>query len=55
MLPIQRTEPRVPGRNIGQPVYFVLRGAEKRRAMATNRAQQLQRDLGVIPRLKSVK
>lgn len=46
---------RMPSRNIAQPVYFILRGAEKRRTMATGKAQDLQRQFGVIPRLKSVK
>lgn len=46
---------RVPSRNIAQPVYFILRGAERRRAMATSKAKELQRELGVLPRLTSVK
>lgn len=49
------TPQRVPSKNIAQPVYFILRGAEKRRAMATQKARQLQRELGVIPKLTSVK
>ena len=46
---------RMPSRNIAQPVYFVLRGSQKRRDMAQNKAQQLQRELGVAPRLTCVK
>ncbi len=55
MPPTPRELQRVPSRNIAQPVYFILRGAEKRRAMATSKAKNLQRELGVIPRLTSVK
>jgi hypothetical protein len=55
MHPYNRTEPRVPSRNISQPVYFILKGAEKRRLMATTKAQTLQKELGVLPRLTSVK
>lgn len=47
--------PRVPSRNITQPVYFVLRGSQKRREMATAKAKHLQRELGVIPKLTCVK
>ncbi len=55
MPPVSRTTERVPSRNIAPAVYFILKGAEKRRALAMNKAQSLQRELGVIPRLKSVK
>lgn len=56
MPPVQRQpEHRVPSRNIAQSVYFILRGAERRRSMATSKAQKLQRELGVIPRITSVK
>lgn len=55
MPPDNRSEQRMPSRNIAQPVYFILRGAEKRRAIATGKAKHLQRELGVIPRLTSVK
>jgi hypothetical protein len=51
----EQQQQRVPSRNIAQPVYFILRGAEKRRAMATSKAKNLQRELGVIPKLTSVK
>ncbi len=46
---------RTPSKNIAEPVYFILKGAQKRRLMATQKAQSFQRDFGVIPRLKSVK
>lgn len=46
---------RAPSRNVAQPVYFVLKGSQKRRALATSKAQQLQRELGVLPKLTSVK
>lgn len=52
---LTETTARVPSRNICQPVYFVLKGAEKRRSMAMAKARELQRELGVIPRLTSVK
>lgn len=55
MNPSNRPGQRMPSRNVSQPIYFILRGAEKRRAIATYNAQRLQRDLGVIPRLTSVK
>lgn len=55
MPPTTRQDCRMPGRNIGPPVYFILRGAEKRRALALQKAQSLQRELGVLPRLTSVK
>lgn len=55
MSPTQREQHRIPSRNIAQPVYFILKGAEKRRALATTKAKNLQRELGVIPRLTSVK
>ena len=46
---------REPGRNTTFSVHFVIRGAEKRRAIAMNRAQKLQQELGVTPRLVCVK
>ncbi len=55
MPPTTRQEQRVPCRNISQPIYFILKGAEKRRAMATHKAKNLQRELGVIPKLTSIK
>jgi hypothetical protein len=55
MTPNTRTSERAPSRNIAPSVYFILRGAEKRRAMAMSKAQNLQRELGVIPKLTSVK
>lgn len=55
MPPTNREQQRVPSRNIAQPVYFILRGAEKRRSMAQNKAKSLQRELGVLPKLTSVK
>lgn len=50
-----KTPQRMPAKNITSPVYFVLRGAQKRRQMASQKAQMLQRELGVIPRLTCVK
>ena len=46
---------RTPSKNIAQSVHFVLQGAEKRRALATYKAKTLQRELGILPRLASVK
>jgi len=46
---------RRPARNTSTAVNFVLRGAEKRRHLAYERAKSLQRELGVIPRLVCVK
>jgi hypothetical protein len=55
MPPKDLSQERMPSRNIAQPVYFILKGAEKRRTMATRKAKHLQRELGVIPKLTSVK
>ncbi|MCA9789125.1 MAG: hypothetical protein KC476_11365 [Cyanobacteria bacterium HKST-UBA06] len=49
------SQQRTPCRNINAPVYFVIRGAQKRRAMAVQKAQSLQKELGVIPKLTCVK
>jgi hypothetical protein len=46
---------RTPARNTNFAVQFVLRGAEKRRDLAYSKAKTLQRELGVIPKLVSIK
>jgi hypothetical protein len=46
---------RKPAKNTAFPVHFVIRGAEKRRSLALNKAKMLQSELGVTPHLVSVK
>lgn len=46
---------RVASQNIASSVQFVLRGAQKRRSLAYGKARNLQRELGVIPRLVGIK
>ncbi len=46
---------RTPAQNTSFSVHFVIKGAEKRRSMAYAKAKTLQRELGVIPHLVSVK
>lgn len=46
---------RKPAQNTSFSVHFVIKGAEKRRHMAYAKAKMLQSELGVIPRLVSVK
>ena len=46
---------RTPARNISFAVHFIIKGAEKRRMAAYAKAQILQRELGVIPKMRSVK
>ncbi|MBY0450880.1 MAG: hypothetical protein K2X01_09685 [Cyanobacteria bacterium] len=46
---------RVANRNTAFAVHFVVKGAEKRRNLAYGKAKTLQRELGVIPKLVSVK
>lgn len=46
---------RVANRNTAYAVHFVIKGADKRRHLAYTKAKMLQRELGVIPRLVSVK
>ncbi len=46
---------RRPATNTSSAVGFVLKGAEKRRYLAYERAKSLQRELGVIPHLVCVK
>jgi len=46
---------REPIKNISESVFFILKGAKKRRTMATAKAKMIQGDLGVIPRLTAVK
>ncbi|MBK8190073.1 MAG: hypothetical protein IPK79_06440 [Vampirovibrionales bacterium] len=50
-----RASQRQPARNTVFAIHFVIKGAEKRRALAQTRARALQRELGVIPRLVCVK
>ena len=50
-----KIENRTANRNTSFAVQFILKGAEKRRSLAYAKAKTLQRDLGVIPRLSSVK
>ncbi len=47
--------PRQAAKNTANPIHFIIRGAEKRRSMATVKAKQLQSELGVTPHLVSVK
>jgi hypothetical protein len=49
------TSQRVAARNTCLAIHFVIRGAEKRRHLAYDKAKTLQRELGVIPRLTCVK
>lgn len=49
------TSSRVAARNTCLAIHFVIRGAEKRRHLAYDKAKTLQRELGVIPRLTCVK
>lgn len=44
-----RASQRQPARNTVFAIHFVIKGAEKRRALAQTRARALQRELGVIP------
>jgi hypothetical protein len=46
---------REPIKNISESVFFILKGAKKRRSMATAKAKMIQGELGVIPRLTAVK
>jgi hypothetical protein len=52
---MQTREARTPARNTTSAVQFIQRGADKRRAIAYGKARELQRELGVIPRLTSIK
>lgn len=52
-LMVQRT--RQPARNTAYSIHFILKGAEKRRHIAYKKAKTLQRELGVVPNLVSVK
>ncbi|MDX2084981.1 MAG: hypothetical protein SFZ03_06300 [Candidatus Melainabacteria bacterium] len=49
------TPSRQPAKNTSYAFQFVVRGAEKRRLLAYDKAKVLQRELGVIPTLVSVK
>ncbi len=51
----ESASPRVAGRNTCLAIHFVIRGAEKRRHLAYDKAKTLQRELGVIPRLTCIK
>ena len=51
----ESTSRRVAARNTCLAIHFVIRGAEKRRHLAYDKAKTLQRELGVIPRLTCVK
>ena len=46
---------RTPERNVSTAVQFVVKGSQKRRQLAYQKAKMLQRELGVIPTLVSVK
>ncbi|MBX2860795.1 MAG: hypothetical protein KTR14_06145 [Vampirovibrio sp.] len=46
---------QTPNRNTAFAIHFIIKGAEKRRSMAYSKAKVLQRELGVIPKLVSVK
>jgi hypothetical protein len=45
---------RQPCVNTARGVLFILKGADKRRSIAYNKARLLQQELGVIPRLVKV-
>jgi len=45
----------MPAVTTSNSVSFLLRGAQKRRAMALAKAKMIQGELGVIPRLVAVK
>ena len=44
-----------PTRNISSAVLFILKGAQKRRELATKRALLLQQNMGLVPRLALIK
>jgi hypothetical protein len=46
---------RIPAITTSESVSFLLRGAQKRRSMALARAKMIQCELGVVPRLITVK
>lgn len=52
---LYRLNQRRPAKNTSSAVGFVIRGAQKRRQLAYERARSLQRELGVIPHLVCVK
>lgn len=52
---MSNTRVRTPDTNISESVLFLLRGAKKRRSLATAKAKMIQGQLGVVPRLVAVK
>jgi hypothetical protein len=44
-----------PSKNMSQAVSFILRGAEKRRSAAIQKARALQFEMGVVPKLVCIK
>lgn len=52
---MMNTAKRTPATNTSDSVLFLLRGAKKRRSLATAKAKMIQGELGVVPRLVAVK
>ncbi len=46
---------RTPMRNRSYAVQFIVKGANKRRQLAYDRARDLQQEMGVLPALRCVK
>jgi hypothetical protein len=46
---------KIPISNLSNAVEFLLKGAKKRRSLAMAKAKMIQGELGVIPRLISIK
>lgn len=46
---------RIPAVTTSDSVSFLLRGAQKRRSMSLARAKMIQTELGVVPRLVTIK
>jgi hypothetical protein len=42
-------------KNTSEAVLFLLRGAKKRRSLASANAKMVQRELGIMPNLVAVK
>ncbi|MEB3207010.1 MAG: hypothetical protein VKK59_06655 [Vampirovibrionales bacterium] len=49
------SDDRRPGRNFSAAAEFIINGAAKRRKLAFTKARMLQRELGVVAPLVSVK
>jgi len=46
---------KIPAVTTSDAVSFLLRGAQKRRSLALAKAKMIQSELGVIPRLVTIK